>query len=237
MLAHLCWLHCNFEYCNRSAHSNGYAGWQAQVWYLDEAWSDLSNIELTTFSGAFNSLLIMRLFSPVIRRHKKNAIIQQYHPPSTMVPWQRWICDAVAAFQPHGGVCISTRMLAPSSDQTIQRSNTGATMTPQWRDSYSWEIGSTSGYTSVGQHWDKLSGITIESVTDTASIVGERACGSGHWSRMQVGLLPQHLRLLLHSLLQDQSTAIHSPMRKLFTEMESAEWRILDRHSTAKTRR
>ncbi len=122
----------------------------------------------------------MRSFSSVVRRHEKDAIVQQYHPPSTMVPWQRRRRDAVAAFQPHGGVRTSTRTLAPTNDQTMWRSNTGATTTSRWRDSYSWEIGSTSGYSSVGQQRDKWSGAAVESETDTASI--RRREGLREWA-------------------------------------------------------
>lgn len=130
--------------------------------------------------GAFNSLLIMRSFSSVVRRHEKDAIVQQYHPPSTMVPWQRRRRDAVAAFQPHGGIRTSARTLAPNSDHAMRRSSTGAPTTSRWRDSYTWEIGSNSGYSSVGQQRDKWSGMTIESDTDTASI--RRREGLREWA-------------------------------------------------------
>ena len=122
----------------------------------------------------------MRSFSSVVRRHEKDAIVQQYHPPSTMVPWQRRRRDAVAAFQPHGGIRTSSRTLAPNSDQTMRRSSAGAPMTSRWRDSCSWEIGSNSGYSSLGQQRDKWSGMTIESETDTASI--RRREGLREWA-------------------------------------------------------
>jgi hypothetical protein len=122
----------------------------------------------------------MRSFSSVVRRHEKDAIVQQYHPPSTMIPWARRRRDAVAAFQPVGGVRTSSRTLAPGSDQTMRRSNTGATTTSRWRDSYSWEVGSAPGYSSAGYQWDKWPGTAIESETDAASIL--RREGLREWA-------------------------------------------------------
>jgi len=122
----------------------------------------------------------MRSFSSVVRRHEKDAIVQQYHPPSTVIPWARRRRDAVAAFQPYGGVRTSSRTLAPGSNQTMQRSNTAATTTSRWRDSYSWEIGSTSGYSSTGHQRDRWPGTAIESETDTASIL--RREGLREWA-------------------------------------------------------
>lgn len=122
----------------------------------------------------------MRSFSCVVRRHEKDAIVQQYHPPSTTVPWARRRRDAVTAFQPYGGVRTSFRTLVPGSDQTMRRSNTGATMTSRWRDSHSWEIGSTSGCSSTGHQQDRWLGTAIESETDTASIL--RREGLREWA-------------------------------------------------------
>lgn len=116
----------------------------------------------------------MRSFSSVVRRHEKDAIVQQYHPPAAMVPWARRRRDAVATFQPYGGVH------APGNNQPARRSHTGATMTSQWRNSYSWEIGSTSGYSSVGYQRDRWPGTGVESETDAASIL--RREGLREWA-------------------------------------------------------
>lgn len=120
----------------------------------------------------------MRSFSSVVRRHEKDAIVQQYHPPATIVPWTRRRRDAVATFQPYGGVHTSSRTLAPGDGQPIRRSNTGATIRSQY--SYNWEIGSTSGYSSVGHQRDRGTGIGIESETDAASIL--RGEGLREWA-------------------------------------------------------
>jgi hypothetical protein len=117
----------------------------------------------------------MRSFSSVVRRHEKDAIVQQCHPPAATSPWQRRRRDAVATFQPYGGVHTSSRMLAPSSNQTMRRSNTEATTRSQRRDSYGLEIGSTSGYPSIGLQWDRCPGTGTESETDTASILRREA--------------------------------------------------------------
>jgi hypothetical protein len=122
----------------------------------------------------------MRSFSSVVRRHEKDAIVQQYHPPSMMVPWARRRRDAVATFQPYGAVRTSSRTLAPGSDQPMRRSNTGATTASRWRDSYSWDIGTTSGYSSVGLQRDRWPGTGIESEIDTASIL--RREGLREWA-------------------------------------------------------
>jgi hypothetical protein len=64
----------------------------------------------------------------------------------------------------------------------VQRGNTEATMTSQWRDSYNWEIGSTSGYSSVGYQRERMPGTGSESETDAASILrreGLRGVGVG----------------------------------------------------------
>jgi len=122
----------------------------------------------------------MRSFSSVVRRHEKDAIVQQYYPPSTMVPWAGRRRDAVATFQPYGGIRTSSRTLAPGSDRPMRRSNNTATTTSQWRDSYSWELGSTSGYSSVGYQRDRWPGTGIESETDAASVL--RREGLRQWA-------------------------------------------------------
>ena len=122
----------------------------------------------------------MRSFSSVVRRHEKDAIVQQYYPPAAMVPWARRRRDAVATFQPYGGVHTSSRTLGPGNSQPVRRSNTEATTTSQWRDSYSWEIGSPSGYSSVGHQRDRWPGTGTESECDAASIL--RREGLREWA-------------------------------------------------------